>query len=58
MSYAFPPPPSTSNTLASHERAALVRSSKKLSKVLGDVPRVLDDDTGTSLTLSHHLNSP
>ena len=47
MSYppvAFPPPPSTSNTRSFHERAALVRSSKKLSKVLGDVPRVPDAD--------------
>ncbi|KAG9315379.1 hypothetical protein JVU11DRAFT_4526 [Chiua virens] len=60
---AFPPPPPTSNALSSHERAALIRSSKKLGKVLGDVPRVLDDisaipsgpeltrtTTGTSIT--------
>ncbi|KAH0828775.1 hypothetical protein J3R83DRAFT_3213 [Lanmaoa asiatica] len=36
--------PLTSNTLSSQQRSALVRSSKKLCKVLGDVPRVLDDD--------------
>ncbi|KAG8221433.1 hypothetical protein J3R82DRAFT_1624 [Butyriboletus roseoflavus] len=39
----FPPPPPTSNTLSSQQRSALVRSSKKLTKVLGDVPRVFDD---------------
>jgi hypothetical protein len=44
-SVAFPRPPPTSNTRSSHDRAALVRSSKKLSRVLGDVPRVLDGDT-------------
>ena len=41
---AFPALPPTSNTLSSHERSALVRSSRKLYKVLGDVPRVLEDD--------------
>ena len=44
---AFPPPPPTSNTLSSHQRSALVRSSRKLYKVLGDVPHVSDD--GASL---------
>ncbi|KAF9223077.1 hypothetical protein BS17DRAFT_152241 [Gyrodon lividus] len=41
---AFPPPPPTSNTLSSHERSALVRSSKKLGRILGDVPRFVDED--------------
>ncbi|KAN0082434.1 hypothetical protein V8E55_008229 [Tylopilus felleus] len=57
MSYppvAFPPPP-TSNTRSSQERAALVRSSKKLSKVLGEVPRVLDDDVPPVPELTHTL---
>ncbi|KAH7890546.1 hypothetical protein F5I97DRAFT_44285 [Phlebopus sp. FC_14] len=41
---AFPQPPPTSNTLSSHERNALIRSSKKLGRMLGDVPRFIDED--------------
>lgn len=48
----FPPPPPTSNTLSSHQRSALVRSAKKLSKILGDVPRVLDDNIPRTSKLS------
>ncbi|KAG6371213.1 hypothetical protein JVT61DRAFT_9837 [Boletus reticuloceps] len=43
----YPPPP-TSNTLSSHERAAFARPSNKLSRVLGDIPRVLDGDTSST----------
>ncbi|KIJ62351.1 hypothetical protein HYDPIDRAFT_30604 [Hydnomerulius pinastri MD-312] len=41
---AFPPPPPTSNNLSSQERNALIRSSKKLGRILGDVPRFIDED--------------
>ncbi|KAF8839038.1 hypothetical protein BDN67DRAFT_1012629 [Paxillus ammoniavirescens] len=44
---AFPPPPPTSNTLSSRERSVLVRSSKKLGRILGDVPRFVDEDPNT-----------
>ncbi|KIK92881.1 hypothetical protein PAXRUDRAFT_34330 [Paxillus rubicundulus Ve08.2h10] len=47
---AFPPPPPTSNTLSSHERSAIVRSSKKLSQILGDVPRFMDEDPDTAFS--------
>ncbi|KZT71194.1 hypothetical protein DAEQUDRAFT_666658 [Daedalea quercina L-15889] len=38
----FPPPPPTSNNLTPKQRAHLMRSSKKLSQVLGSTPHVLD----------------
>ncbi|KAF9238262.1 hypothetical protein BU15DRAFT_75416 [Melanogaster broomeanus] len=48
----FPPPPPTSNTLSSYERSTLVRSSKKLGRILGDVPRFVDQDHTVSPPLS------
>ncbi|KIJ16116.1 hypothetical protein PAXINDRAFT_11157 [Paxillus involutus ATCC 200175] len=44
---AFPPPPPTSNTLSSRERSVLVRTSKKLGRILGDMPRFVDEDPNT-----------
>lgn len=48
-SYTYPPPeprtipPPTNNTLSSKERSALVRSTKKIGRMLGDIPRFIDD---------------
>ncbi|KAH7915524.1 hypothetical protein BJ138DRAFT_56539 [Hygrophoropsis aurantiaca] len=42
VSYPLPPP--TTNALSREDRAQLVRSSKKLGRVLGDTPRFLDSD--------------
>jgi len=45
MSFArvtYPPPPPTSNTLTLHERNQFVRSSKKIGKVLGSTPHLID----------------
>ncbi|KAF8628595.1 hypothetical protein AX15_003817 [Amanita polypyramis BW_CC] len=39
----FPPPPPTFNTLTQAERAHLRRSAKKLSRVLGVTPQLVDD---------------
>lgn len=39
----YPPQPPTSNTLSAEERAQLVRSAKKLSKVLGTTPQLIDE---------------
>ncbi|KAF8875911.1 hypothetical protein BD779DRAFT_1678017 [Infundibulicybe gibba] len=39
----FPQPPPTSNTLSAHQRAQLVRRTKKLAKILGTVPRLEDE---------------
>ncbi|KAF7970136.1 hypothetical protein HWV62_9253 [Athelia sp. TMB] len=39
---AYPPPPPTHNDLSSVERSNLIRSTKKLGKVLGTTPGVLD----------------
>ncbi|KZP26822.1 hypothetical protein FIBSPDRAFT_1040566 [Athelia psychrophila] len=39
---AYPPPPPTHNDLSSDERNNLIRSTKKLGKVLGSTPNVLD----------------
>ncbi|TFY51684.1 hypothetical protein EVJ58_g10438 [Rhodofomes roseus] len=47
----FPPPPPTSNNLTPKQRTQLMRSSKKLSQVLGSTPHVLD--WATSLAPSH-----
>lgn len=47
--HTYPPPephsipPPTNNTLSSKERSALVRSTKKLGRMLGDIPRFVDD---------------
>ncbi|OAX38622.1 hypothetical protein K503DRAFT_800302 [Rhizopogon vinicolor AM-OR11-026] len=49
MAHTYPPPephtipPPTNNTLSSRERSALVRSTKKLGRMLGDIPRFIDD---------------
>ncbi|KAG2121958.1 hypothetical protein DEU56DRAFT_833010 [Suillus clintonianus] len=49
MAYTYPPPeprtipPPTNNTLSSKERSALVRSTKKIGRMLGDIPRFVDD---------------
>lgn len=48
-SHTYPPPeprtipPPTNNTLSSKERSALVRSTKKIGRMLGDIPRFVDD---------------
>lgn len=48
-SHTYPPPeprtiaPPTHNTLSSKERSALVRSTKKIGRMLGDIPRFVDD---------------
>lgn len=48
-SHTYPPPeprtiaPPTNNTLSSKERSALVRSTKKIGRMLGDIPRFIDD---------------
>ncbi|KAI5834005.1 hypothetical protein K523DRAFT_294761 [Schizophyllum commune Tattone D] len=38
----FPAPPPTSNVLTTRQRAQLVRTTKKLGRILGVAPRVLD----------------
>ncbi|KAJ8518712.1 hypothetical protein ONZ45_g4264 [Pleurotus djamor] len=38
----FPPPPPTTNTLTSQQRKQLLRSTKKLGRVLGSTPQLLD----------------
>lgn len=38
----FPQPPPTSNTLTSHQRQQLLRSTRKLTKLLGSAPYLLD----------------
>ncbi|KAG2136955.1 uncharacterized protein EDB93DRAFT_1253815 [Suillus bovinus] len=49
VSHTYPPPdprtilPPTNNTLSSKERSALVRSTKKIGRMLGDIPRFVDD---------------
>jgi hypothetical protein len=40
----FPQPPPTSNTLTSHQRQQLLRSTRKLTKVLGSAPHLIDND--------------
>jgi len=45
MSFAkvtYPPPPPTCNTLTSQERSQLLRSTKKLGKILGSTPHFID----------------
>ncbi|KAJ3994419.1 hypothetical protein F5050DRAFT_1774716 [Lentinula boryana] len=38
----FPPPPPTTNTLTSKQRTQLMRSTKKLGRVLGVIPQLID----------------
>lgn len=40
----FPQPPPTSNTLTSHQRQHLLRSTRKLTKLLGSAPHLTDCD--------------
>jgi hypothetical protein len=48
-SHTYPPPgprtipPPTNNILSSKERSALVRSTKKIGRMLGDIPRFVDE---------------
>ena len=39
----YPPRPPTSNSFSAEERAHLVRSAKKLGKVLGTTPQLIDE---------------
>lgn len=47
--HTYPPPeprtipPPTNNNLSFKERSALVRSTKKIGRMLGDIPRFIDD---------------
>lgn len=41
----YPIPPPTTNTLDSHQRARLIRSTRKLESLLGTTPFLLEDDT-------------
>jgi len=41
----FPQPPPTSNTLTSHQRQQLLRSTRKLTKLLGSAPHLIDHDS-------------
>ncbi|KAG6909768.1 hypothetical protein DXG01_015484 [Tephrocybe rancida] len=41
----FPTPPPTTNDLSPDERARLVRSSKKIARVLGATPRFVDSES-------------
>ncbi|EGN94470.1 hypothetical protein SERLA73DRAFT_188381, partial [Serpula lacrymans var. lacrymans S7.3] len=43
-SIAYPPPPPTNNALTAEQRSHLIRSSKKLERVLGDTPRFVDSE--------------
>ncbi|KAI6113777.1 hypothetical protein EDD16DRAFT_1599984 [Pisolithus croceorrhizus] len=43
LTYSFPPP--TTNILDSHQRARLIRSTRKLESLLGTTPLLLEDDT-------------
>jgi hypothetical protein len=64
-SYTYPPPeprtipPPTNNTLSSKERSALVRSTKKIGRMLGDIPRFIDDieDREFILLFTHQENT-
>ncbi|KAH8809532.1 hypothetical protein DL96DRAFT_1717061 [Flagelloscypha sp. PMI_526] len=38
----YPPPPPTRNDLTPHQRSQLLRSTRKLSKILGTTPRLVD----------------
>lgn len=40
----FPAPPPTFNSLTSTQRAQLLRSTKKLERLLGTAPRLLDEN--------------
>lgn len=61
----FPQPPPTSNTLTSHQRQQLLRSTRKLTKLLGSAPHLIDHDKsvpGMSQPIArsplHSLSSP
>ena len=41
----FPQPPPTSNTLTSNQRQQLLRSTRKLTKLLGSTPYLVDYDS-------------
>lgn len=43
----FPQPPPTSNTLTSHQRQQLLRSTRKLTKLLGSAPHLIDHDNSS-----------
>ncbi|KIM80200.1 hypothetical protein PILCRDRAFT_822719 [Piloderma croceum F 1598] len=66
MSFAivtYPPPPPTSNTLTSQERKQFVRSTKKMGKVLGSMPHLIDGSHKTdpvllSLTIPSSPDKP
>ncbi|KAI5997795.1 hypothetical protein F5J12DRAFT_850404 [Pisolithus orientalis] len=47
FTYPFPPP--TTNTLDSHQRARLIRSTRKLGSLLGTTPFLLEGDATTVL---------
>ena len=61
--YTYPPHdphtilPPTNNTLSSKERSALVRSTKKLGRMLGDIPRFVDDIEDREFLSSTQLNT-
>ncbi|KDQ23438.1 hypothetical protein PLEOSDRAFT_1090862 [Pleurotus ostreatus PC15] len=40
----FPPPPPTTNSLTSQQRKQLQRSTKKLGRMLGSTPQLIDED--------------
>ncbi|KAI5986367.1 hypothetical protein EDD15DRAFT_1548700 [Pisolithus albus] len=42
--FTYPIPPPTTNTLDSHQRARLIRSTRKLESLLGTTPFLLEDD--------------
>ncbi|KAL0576414.1 hypothetical protein V5O48_005550, partial [Marasmius crinis-equi] len=48
-----PPPPPTSNTLTHSQRARLMRTTKKLSQVLGSTPQMLESVTARPSTPFH-----
>lgn len=54
----FPPPPPTSNTLTSVQRAQLRKSTKKLGKILGETPHLLDADIVSILGKSNAFLLP
>jgi hypothetical protein len=62
--HTYPPPephtipPPTNNNLSLKERSALMRSTKKLGRMLGDIPRFVDDIEDREFILpSAHSNN-
>ncbi|KAL1730932.1 hypothetical protein EV714DRAFT_272261 [Schizophyllum commune] len=49
----FPAPPPTSNVLTPRQRAQLVRTTKKLGRILGVAPRVLDAENVSFDAVQH-----